>query len=132
MKVAVRSANAARVLLRENQTRDAWDRAGFAIECALKAAVLKYRRLNRTPTKEMQPDFYTHNLFFLIEEAGISLDDLVKDPIAAKIQTGLMWRRGDAYSPGPMPAKMAKSMVQAACSPDGILAWITIRFRIEI
>src|SRR5262245_9328384 len=124
-----RNCAAAHALLKQKITANAWSDAGFAVECALKAAIMRHRRFKRWPTKSSRPDLYTLSLHRLIGEAGLTLSP--RDPLAPKWQTVLLWRREDTYGAKPMPVKVARNMVEAACASDGVIAWLTTRFRLD-
>jgi hypothetical protein len=132
LRLARRQEAAARALLDKKLTADAWGHAGFGVECTLKAAIIKHQRFNRWPSRSLRADLHTHNLFYLMQEAGIQSADLHNDPIAPKWQTVLLWRRGDAYDPAAMPVKVAQDMLDAAYGSDGVVAWICRRFRLHI
>jgi hypothetical protein len=127
-----RNCAAAHTLLLKNMTSEAWNHAGFAIEAALKAAIMVYRRFNTWPSRGLRQDLYGHNLFHLLAEAGIDIKKLSKDPVAYKLQTVLLWNRGDTYNPKAMPRRVAASMVEAACGSNGVRSWIGTRFRLNI
>ena len=127
-----RNQSAARILLKQNVTAEAWYHAGFAVECAMKAAIMRHRRYNAFPDRETNPELYVHNLHALAVEAGLDIKALVRDPIATNLQVVLMWGRSASYDPKPMPVTVARDMVEAACGADGVIAWLDRRFRIGI
>ena len=96
--------------------------AGFAVECALKAFIMRKERLNIWPSRDARPELHTHTLRSLAEIAGISLS--VSNPIGASWFTVLQWERGQDYDPKPMKRVQARSMVQAAFGPKGVVTWI--------
>jgi hypothetical protein len=65
-------------LLRSKRSDGAWLNAGFAVECCLKAAIMKKERLNRWPDKDSAPDLWSHDLRGLFKQLGI--DPLSVDP----------------------------------------------------
>jgi hypothetical protein len=127
-----RNCAAAQELLKKNMTAEAWYHAGFAIEAAVKAAIMVYHRFNTWPSRGLRQDLYEHKLHSLLQEAGIDVKQLTKDPVAHKLQTVLLWNRGDTYNPKAMPRRVAASMVEAACGSDGVRSWIGARFRLDI
>jgi hypothetical protein len=125
-----RNCASAHALLKQKITANAWNDAGFAVECALKAAIMRNARFNSWPTKGSRPDLHTHLLHHLIKEAGIVLS--ARDPIAHKWQTVLLWRRSDTYVSKPMPFKVASDMVEAACGPGGVIECLNTRYHLDI
>lgn len=130
--LARRNQASARALLAAKQPSQAWNAAGFAVECALKAAVMKHHRHNRYPSREDRPDLYTHNLHGLLREAAVDLRGLARDPIAPHFQTVLLWERSEGYNPTSMPMRVAEDMVTSACGPSGVLQWLATRYRLII
>lgn len=104
--------------------REAWMAAGFAVEFALKALIIRRERLNSWPSKESRPELYTHNLRGLFEAAGIDLYTAPK-PLRGSIRTVLDWNRAHEYSSGRMSRANARSMVAAALGPEGVVAWLS-------
>ena len=48
--------------------QQSYDDYGYAVECAIKALIMRKRRLNRWPDRDTQPQFYTHSLNALMKE----------------------------------------------------------------
>ena len=96
--------------------------AGLAVECALKAYIMRVERLNSWPSRQHRPELYTHDLRQLLTIAGIRV--LHSDPQAPCWHVVLQWDRSQNYSPRPMPRKVAKSLYEAAFSADGVVTWI--------
>lgn len=63
----------------------AYHEAGFAIEYALKAYIMKKEGLNGWPDRSMRKDLYTHNLRELIRIAGIKINVADKTAAAWKL-----------------------------------------------
>ena len=114
--------------MRAKITADAWNHAGFAVECAVKAAIMARLRLNVWPSRDHRAEFYTHNLHDLCKILGIQFN--TRDPVAPKWQTVLLWGRSDSYYPGAMPIKVASDMIEAGCGPEGVIPWLIGRFRL--
>jgi hypothetical protein len=85
-------------------------------------------RSNRWPPKEFRPEFYTHDLADLAAFAGINVRGLVKDKIFPQWLVVRAWHRGDTYDIVPMRATVAQDILDAACGPDGVIAWLMKRF----
>ncbi len=96
--------------------------AGLAVECAIKAYIMYRERLNGWPSREARQDLYVHDLRKLWEIA-----DLRRDASAAHapaLHLFLQWDRGQGYDPKPMPRKVARSWIEAAFGPNGLVTWI--------
>ncbi len=107
---------------REN-CREAWVAAGFGVEFALKALILKRERLNAWPSLEHRPDLHIHNLKKLFKIAGLDPNAAPTD-VKPAIRQVLDWNRNHDYVARPMPRKVARSMVEAAFGPSGVVEWL--------
>jgi hypothetical protein len=58
----------------------------------------------------------------LVQIAGIPLK--TKDPVGPSWKVVLDWDRNQAYDPNPMPRRVARSMIEAAFGPQGVVTWI--------
>lgn len=96
--------------------------AGIAVECALKAYIMRRERLNGWPSKDARPDLYTHSLRSLTLIAGLLPGS--KDPHAPSWATVLQWDRNQGYDPKPMPRAVARGMVEAVFGERGVVTWI--------
>ena len=96
--------------------------AGMAIECALKAYIMNAEGLNGWPSRESRPELYTHDLRELLEASGIV--PRASDPVAPAWSLVLQWDRNQGYDPKPMPRRVARSFVEAAFGPAGVVTWI--------
>lgn len=115
--------SAARMLADDrNVAMQGWWHAGLAIECALKAYIMRRERLNGWPSREARPELFTHDLRALRTIAGIKLSH--KDLTAAAWHVALQWDRNQGYDPKPMPRRVARSMVSAAFDENGVVTWI--------
>ena len=102
---------------------EAWMAAGYAVEFALKALIIRRSRLNGWPTKDSRPDLYTHNLRDLFIAAGVDFKTVPKAQRGA-VRTVLDWDRAHEYRNGRMSRANARSMVKAAFDDDGVVAWL--------
>lgn len=130
LALASLNCTAALTLLDAKQTVSAWNHAGFAVECTLKAAIMRHQKFNRWPSKEHRPDLYSHNLTVLLTESGLTRQSLLRDPMASKLATVLQWGRTHSYYPKAMPHRVAKDMYEAACGSNGVNSWLRNRFRL--
>jgi hypothetical protein len=110
----------------------AWFNAGFAIECCLKAAIMKQRRLNRWPDRNEAPELWTHDLGDLFRMLGIDLAGLHRHPVAPSLKTVLDWRREHGYAVGKVPLRNARSMCEAAFESDGVVEWLAGLYHLNI
>lgn len=103
--------------------REAWIAAGFAVELALKAVIIRQRRYNQWPSREAAPELHTHSLRMLVRHAGI---DLTAIPLSvrASLRTTLDWTRGHDYMYARMSRAQARSMVDAAFGEGGVVQWL--------
>ena len=101
---------------------EAFTAAGFAVEYALKALIMRTERLNGWPSRELRPDLHQHAVRSLAQAAGVDLT--VGNRIAASWLTVLQWQRSQDYDPKPMKRVQARAMVEAAFGPDGVVTWI--------
>lgn len=132
MKLWRRHCQGARQLLDANSTALAWFNAGMAVECALKACIMVHLRLNRWPDRSLRKELHTHDLRKLALAAGVEIEKLSRDPVFPSWCTVHLWRRSEGYSSKPMPIRVARDMVEAACGHDGVIQWLMIRFRLDI
>jgi hypothetical protein len=64
----------AKLLLRENQPSGAYNLAGYAIECAIKASISAGFRANEIPDWRFVRNIYSHDLASLLDLAGLESD----------------------------------------------------------
>jgi len=101
---------------------------GFAIECALKAAIMRKHRLNGWPADFRQRGWGTHDLNKLLKYAGLA--DEMRQEVDAATKVGAAWLtvkdwdnqarygRLEDYSTG-------RDMLKAANNPIwGVLSWL--------
>jgi hypothetical protein len=103
--------------------REAWMAAGFAVEFALKALIIKRERLNAWPSKDSRPEMYTHDLRSLFSLAQVDLAD-APATLRGALRTVLDWNRGHEYTSGQMSRANARSMKKAVFDEEGVLAWL--------
>jgi len=121
------------ILQRGRRPDGAWLNAGFAVECCLKAAIMKKERLNQWPDKDSAPDLWTHDLMSLFKRLGVDpLKFDPKNPVAPALKTVLDWRREHGYSVGKLPVKFAEAMCRAAFETNGVVEWIAGKYRLNI
>ncbi|MBB5046002.1 hypothetical protein HNR60_000744 [Rhodopseudomonas rhenobacensis] len=107
--------------------------AGFAVECCLKAAIMKKERLNRWPDRETAPDLWTHDLRVLFKRLGIDpLSFDPRSPVAPALKMVLDWRREHGYAVGKVPNKLARDICEAAFESNGVIEWLAGLYRLNI
>ena len=95
---------------------------GLAVECALKAYIMRNERLNGWPSKESRRDLHTHDLRQLLSASGLVIAR--SDPTAPAWALVLQWDRNQAYDPQPIPRKVARQWVESAFGPEGVVEWV--------
>jgi hypothetical protein len=96
--------------------------AGIAVECALKAYIMRTERLNSWPSRSGRADLYTHDLRQLLNISALSIS--TGDPIAPAWNLVMQWDRNQGYDPTPMPERVAKGWVDAAFGREGVVTWL--------
>jgi hypothetical protein len=99
--------------------------SGLAVECALKAYIMRIERLNSWPSRASRPDLYTHDLRKLVQIAGIPVTP--SNPIAAAWNLVMQWDRNQGYDPSPMPRRVALGWFEAAFGTDGAVTWLRMK-----
>jgi len=122
-RVAAKRAVAAALIDDKAYCVEAYIAAGFAVECALKAIIMRRNRWNAWPSARSAPGLHTHKLRDLFGEAGI---DLATAPVAlrAKLRQVLDWTRGHDYYAKRMPRAIAASMSAAVFDDEGVIEWL--------
>jgi hypothetical protein len=127
-RVAHQKLKAAMHLQQIRSTTEAYDQAGVAIECALKARIMRHERLNQWPSRERRRDLYTHDLAFLLKAGG--LQDRMLAESASGTNIGIAWAIAKEWSVEAryarnMRPRLARDMIWAASSAnDGLVRWI--------
>lgn len=125
--------DAAYVLLKASKANATWEQCGFAVEACLKAAIMTKERKNRWPSTQEDPKLWTHDLQYLAGRLGISPETFnPKDPSAASWKMVFGWHRGHGYSINKVPLKFASQMHEAAFGPNGVVEWLSKRYRLNI
>jgi len=123
LRLAAQHEASARALAEIKQTgAQAVFHAGLAVECALKAYIMRSERLNGWPSRDSRPELYTHDIRELRAISGLGLNP--KSPLAPAWHIFLQWDRGQAYDPRPTPRKVARAYVEGAFGSEGLVTWI--------
>ncbi len=127
-KLARDKLSAARRLHQTRHLTEAYEQAGYAVECALKARIMRHERLNQWPSRQRRRDLYTHDLALLLTMAG--LEDRVLAAMADGSDIGVAWSIVKEWSVDvrytrAMRPKLARDMVWAVSSSGaGLVSWI--------
>lgn len=97
--------------------------AGYAVEFALKACIMRREGLETWPAKTARPELYTHNLRELFRLAGIELASAPEE-MKAPLRTVLDWDRALEYNLTVIGRAQARTMVAAAFGEAGVVAWL--------
>lgn len=125
-----RHQDGARDLKKAKQFSLVWDHTGYAVECYLKAAIMKQKGWNRWPEARERRDLWCHECKPLLEELGVSLQGMARHPLAPKLSILLTWRRRHGYNPHPLPERYAEQIYDAAFSAEGVVEWIATTYRL--
>lgn len=125
-----RHLNGARSLRKDKNYSLVWQETGFAVECFLKAAIIKREGWNRFPDRASRPDLFTHDIPYLLGILQVDLKALVKTPVGPKMKVLMTWRRFHGYNPAPMPGNYADQIFDAAFSQEGVVEWIMMTYRL--
>lgn len=105
----------------------------MALECCLKAAIMKKYGYNRWPALDERPDLWVHNLRDLAQKLGIEPKTFPPaDPAAAAWRLALTWERQHGYNVNKLPSIVATQMYEAAFGADGVVEWLAKRFLLNI
>lgn len=121
------------VLLGTRRADLAWLQAGFAVECTLKAAIMKKEGLNHWPDKNAAPDLWTHDLIDLYGRLGVvpaKFDP--KHSVAPALRMTLEWQREHGYAAGKLPIKYARDLCEAAFGDTGVIEWLAKKYQLNI
>jgi hypothetical protein len=105
--------------------------AGYAVECALKAAIAKLNNLHDWPEKQFVADCHTHNVLALVRLAGLEAAraaDAVANPIFARNWSIVQdWSERSRYERHAL-AKAQKMIDAITDHANGVLPWIKARW----
>lgn len=104
--------------------REAWVSSGAAVEFALKAVIVRRRRLNAWPSRQSNPELYTHDLRKLMNYAGIDRSD-IPGRLQGRMKAVLDWDRQHDYINAKMPRRVARDMVEAVFGEGGVYEWLS-------
>jgi hypothetical protein len=91
----------AKLLLRANAPDGAYDLAGYAVECALKACISKQTLRHDFPDLKLARDSYTHNAKALVLVAGLKspFEEVMRQSeFASRWEIVIQWSEESRYS----------------------------------
>jgi hypothetical protein len=108
-------------------TAQGYFHCGIAVECMLKAYIMKKERWNSFPSREVSRkltigDIYTHDVRKLKKIAGIIVNET--DDNAAEWHVVEAWDRNEGYSPKHMPRKQANEFYETVFGKNGVVTWL--------
>lgn len=118
----------ARTLFTAGAFDGAYYLAGYVVECALKAVIVKDIQAGVLPDKKYINDVYTHDFEDLLKLAGLT-DDLKKasDEIKVSWSVANQWSEKRRYQTG-IDQESAEALLNAIDDVNhGVLAWLKQR-----
>ena len=89
-------------------------------------------RMNRWPDQATRPDLWTHNLVDLANALGVGPKVFdPKEPSAASWKMAFEWHRGHGYASDKLAMKFSSQMYEAAFGSDGVIEWLSNRYRLN-
>jgi hypothetical protein len=110
------------------QRQLAYDEYGYAVECTIKALIMRRKRLNRWPDYIERPHLYRHNLTALLKETGLFQKFCKERKTNRRLR--LNWLTVKDWAPSRYDVerpsgRVVADMRQALLDPeDGILPWL--------
>ncbi len=106
--------------------------AGYAVECALKAAICKQVAQYDFPDKDLANKSFTHRLIDLLGTAGLkpAFDQAVQGRPALAVNWNIVkdWSENSRYRHDITQA-VARDLIEAcAAQPDGVHSWLTTQW----
>lgn len=128
-QVALLRIEEAEILFKAGKWDGAYYVAGYSVECALKACIIKkLMATDAFPDKKFSDQCYQHNLTLLLRLAGLE-DELNRSgPVAANWADVKNWTEQSRYEYG-RDAKTVQDFLAAITDPvEGVLQWIRSRW----
>ncbi len=127
-KLAEMRIREATILLKAGEFDGAYYIAGYAVECALKACILKRLSDYWPEDKKFIDKCYTHNLNDLLQLADLENDLKAAAAVAVKWLDVKDWNEQVRYEIG-KPERDSKLFYEAITHPtDGVLQWLKARW----
>jgi HEPN domain-containing protein len=117
----------AKVLLEQGHPSGAYYLAGYAIECALKAAIAAQFQANEIPDKKLVNSVYTHDLPDLLRVSGLQAELEAGGEVVKNWNLVKTWSESARYATFDEAA--AAGMLDAIGDDDrGLFQWLTSRW----
>lgn len=118
----------AEVLLAAGQHNGSYYLMGYAVECAIKAAIAKKTRRSDFPDRKLANASYTHNLEDLLRVAQLwdTLEADMRSNLALRVNwnTARIWREETRYKLDGSETKARQLYLACTEKPHGLLSWI--------
>jgi hypothetical protein len=105
--------------------------AGYAVECALKAAIAKLNNQHDWPEKQFVTDCHTHNILKLVQLAGLeafrAADAATNQALAQNWLIVKDWSERSRYERCSY-AKAQKMIDAVTNNVNGVLSWIEVHW----
>jgi HEPN domain-containing protein len=128
-RIARENVRDAQELANSRGWRNAYMLAGLAVECALKARIMRHLGLNRWPSLKERRELYSHDLGKLAELAG--LRPILEEAVARSEPLGAAWMVAKDFainrrypSGRPFPVRLGRDMVEAVAGQNGLVEWL--------
>src|SRR5260370_11188097 len=100
-KLAAVRIREAKLLLDAGELDGAYYLAGYAVECGLKACIIKKLMTSDTwPERKFSDDCYKHDLKVLLRVADLETAMVGAGPVAGRWSQGQDWTEQSRYEPG--------------------------------
>ena len=104
--------------------------SGLAVECALKAVIMRRQGMNRWPDRDSKPELYIHDLKRLLKYSGLKPEIQAEidkgTDLAAAWLTVKDWDIEKRYTGKGMPKKTATEILRCANHRDyGLVPWLS-------
>ena len=127
-KLADMRVREAKVLLDAGEYDGAYYLAGYGVECALKACILKRLSDYWPDDKKFTEKCYTHNLNDLLKLADLAADLKLAGAVQTKWGIVKDWTEHRRYEIGVLE-RDARNFYEAITDPtDGVLQWLKARW----
>jgi hypothetical protein len=119
----------AKLLFDANEFDGAYYLAGYAVECALKACIIKkLMSSNVWPERKFSDDCYKHDLKILIRVAELEAAISAAGPVAARWGQVKDWTEQSRYEHGKTKQFVQQFLEAITDSADGVLPWLKGRW----
>jgi HEPN domain-containing protein len=119
----------AKILYDAKEFDGAYYLAGYAVECAIKACIIrKLMTSNVWPERRFSDDCYKHDLKILLRVADLDVDINGAGPVAARWGQVKDWTEQSRYEHGKSEQFVTVFIEAITDSADGVLPWLKGRW----